>query len=240
MADRPSNLTISTGPICDTVNDDLNSTYAITNSNVAHSQLLTIQLLHSFNTTERFNALCNKLNLDLIDDFPAIGNVVKEAVCQRSSYKQMAPQPFHNPLPINTAAIRAAKNTESILFGTLLASGINSSDALVIACAEAVKYVPTLNKQQLNGTAVVNTLCENTEPLSTQQAKALVQMWNTRYYITQLETISNVKGWLPWLCDNVDVDMMYAVGLNGDFVQQQVCTDAQYINPEDTAQSAEI
>ena len=197
---------------------------------MAQSNLFIIHLLNSFNSTARFDTVCDNLRLDLLDYFPVIGNVVKEAVCKRSSYKQMSPQPFDSPPPVNTAAVANAKNTESTMFAFFLAAGLKTSSDLIAACTQASSYTQSLNKEQLNGTQVVRALCSVTDPITVVKAKYILRTWMTAYYITVLENASNVDGWLQWLCKNVDVAMMDAVGLTGVTVQQQFCTDDQFLN----------
>lgn len=55
-------------------------------------------------------------------------------------------------------------------------------------------------------------------------------LMKVRYYVTVLENISDVGGWKKWLCDNMDVAKMDAVGLDGVGAQHQICSDVGPIN----------
>lgn len=92
----------------------------------------------------------------------------------------MAPQPFGSPPNPNEAALTAATNTESTLFGLLLASGFDSWFDLKSACAYAPQYMENLEDEHLNGTAVVDTLCSIDTPISADTAKGMLKSWMTR------------------------------------------------------------
>jgi hypothetical protein len=213
------------GPLCNLSHAVPNTTYATTNSIWYNSKIFTTQLLNSFNGTDRFDTLCNRLEIDLLEYFPVIGESVKEAVCQASTL-QLAPEPEANPIPGNPAAVKAAKNTASIIYAILVAAGATTDTELNLNCAHAPDYISSLNKIHLNGTMVESTMCEIKKPIAAAEVRSMLRTWMTRYYITIVENISEGNTWLSWLCDNVDIEKMNAVGLSGKAVQYRVCNDA--------------
>jgi hypothetical protein len=167
-------------------------------------------------------AVCKYLRLALIDFFPLISEQVKDGVCTAAGTIR-APQGFGNPFVPNKPAIQAARNTQSVLFAIINAAAHNSKLELALSCTNMKGYVETLNSEHLNGTLIASTLCKFTKVIPVPVAKEMIRSWMTRYYITVLQNVSNSSKWEQWLCDNVDTEMMDAVGLNGDGVMQQVC-----------------
>lgn len=98
---------------------------------------------------------------------------------------------------------------------------------LNVMCAHAPEHIPNLNAEKLNGTLVESILCSYKTPLDVNQVRSRVLSWTSRLYITVLENIGNVDGWLDWLCEHLDVEGMNGVGLIGWGSKQQVCNDAK-------------
>ena len=79
----------------------------------------------------------------------------------------------------------------------------------------------------LNGTLVEETICNVTLPLTADQSIAALKTWSSLAFTTVIENISNISGWLEWLANNLDIDAMNAVGLDGPAVLSQVSQDAE-------------
>jgi len=62
--------------------------------------------------------------------------------------------------------------------------------------------------------------------MTRDQSIANLRTWASRAFTTVIENISNVEGWLTWLSQNLDIDAMNAVGLDGAAVLTQVTKDA--------------
>lgn len=163
-----------------------------------------------------------------IDSLYLTDTSLLEAVCTKAG-QQVPPRPFgiEAGRPLSAAAGFAARNTATILYATLLAAGADSSIKLNVLCAHAPEYIDNLNLEKLNGTLMEATLCSFKEPLSVSEAQSKILSWTSRLFITVLENIGDVGGWLKWLCENLDEEGMNAVGLIGSGSKQQVCSDAK-------------
>ncbi len=219
------NLTEVQAPLCNMSHTVPNTTYATVNSIYYNSKIFTTHLLNSFNSTAGFDTLCRHLNIGLLDSFPVNGQNVKTAAC-RAGVQAIAPEPESAPAIANQTAVKAAKNTASIIYAILVASAATTGSELNLYCAHAPDYVTSLNEIELNGSLVESILCKFTAPIAGPEAKSTLVTWMSRYYITVLENASKVEGWLDWLCQNVDVEKMNAAALDGDAVKYQICADA--------------
>jgi len=94
---------------------------------------------------------------------------------------------------------------------------------VLFICCKALTFL----LQLLNGTLVEETICNVTLPLTVNQSIVALKTWSSLAFITVIENVSNVSGWLEWLANNLDVDAMNAVGLDGPAVLSQVLQDAQ-------------
>lgn len=150
---------------------------------------------------------------------------VVNAVCHAGGV-QTKPRPEGTMPWAPKNAVQAARNTASILFSLILATGAKSNAQLSTACARAPRYVPYLNKEQLNGTLVQSTLCSIQSPIATSHARESLQTWTSRYFITVIENISHVPGWLDWLCRNISPDHLNSAGLDGYGIELQICSDS--------------
>ncbi|KAK5169126.1 uncharacterized protein LTR77_006435 [Saxophila tyrrhenica] len=218
------NTTAIFAPICGLNTTTKPSEYGVVNSIYYNAKIFTTQLINMVNTTSALNTMCSSLRLDLIDFFPLIGEQVKDGVCSAAGTVR-APQGFKNNLKPNPAAVQAAKNTQSVLFAILTAVGFQTPAELSALCDFAPQFMDLLDAEQINGTLVESTLCRINQPLSVQQAKAMVKSWMTRYFVTVLENVSNAEGWKGFLCRSVDVAGLEGVGLSGEGVMAQVCRD---------------
>ena len=163
-----------------------------------------------------------------MDGFLLSDTAVIGAVCQEVG-RSLPPRPegIPGPADVDRNATTAARNTASILFATILAAGAETDSMLNIDCAHAPDHVDNLDIEMLNGTLVESTLCNITTILSIQESKGRVFEWSTRLFITIIESISNVGGYLDWLCSHLDAHRMQSVGLLGPGAVGQVCLDSQ-------------
>jgi len=215
-------------PICDQSHSNPNVTIALPWALLYTTEVFATQLLHAFaanNTNASMNYLCDNLRYLLIDGFHMLDARVINATCIAGG-TQMNPRPEGALAQINTNITAAYVNAASILYGLMFASSARTNSQLNILCAHAPDYVSSLDAMMLNGTLVQSTICEVTEPMSTDAGVSAIKTWSSRIFTTVVENVSNVSGWLTWLCDNLDEDAMESVGLDGQAVHKQVCSDA--------------
>lgn len=184
------------------------------------------QLLSAFNNTQAFAYVCKNIGFNMVASFPINDLDVVPAVCQAGGV-QTKPRPEANLPQAPENAVSASRNTASILFAVIWATGATSETQLTSLCLSAPKYVADLNKQQLNGTLIQSTLCSIKSPISIGRARNLVKTWMSRYFTTVVENISHSKGWSEWLCNNLDSDRLYSAGLYGYGIQEQICSDSK-------------
>ena len=213
-------------PLCNSSAPDPKPIDAVAHIDSYTTSVFISQLLSSFNNTDAFAYVCNHIGFNMVSSFAINDLTVVQAVCDASGL-QTRPRPEKSLPWAPAAAVRAARNTASILFTIIWAAGATSGSQLNAACARAPDYVSYLNREHLNGTLVESTLCSIKLPIAPSHARDSLKTWMSRYFNTVLENISHGEGWLKWLCNNIDPDMLELAGLFGAGVQSQVCTDSK-------------
>ncbi|TKA78871.1 hypothetical protein B0A55_03803 [Friedmanniomyces simplex] len=216
-------------PVCNQSHGNPNATLALPWELYYSTEIFVTQMLNAFapNNTAAFTYLCENLRFLSLDGFHLSDSRVINASCTKAGTLQ-PPRPFTAApgVELNTNATVAYRNTISTLYGLMYASSALSNTELNIYCAHEPNYVRSLNTLLLNGTLVEETICNITQPLSVDSSIAALRTWSSKAFITVIENISNVSGWLAWLSNNLDVDAMNSVGLDGATVLAQVTQDA--------------
>ncbi|KAK1810175.1 hypothetical protein LTR12_015444 [Friedmanniomyces endolithicus] len=196
-------------PVCNQSHSSPNATLALPWELYYSTEVFVTQMLNAFapNNTAAFTYLCIAPRL---------------APCNRRRPFTAAPG-----VELNTNATVAYRNIISTLYGLLYASSALDDTGLSIYCAHEPEYIDGLNALLLNGTLVEETICNVTLPLTVDQSIAALKTWSSLAFITVIENVSNVSGWLEWRANNLDVGAMNAVGLDGPAVLSQVLQDAQ-------------
>ena len=185
-----------------------------------------MQLTSSFDTVQGPAYICNHIGFNMVSSFALNDLDVVDAVCKAGGV-QTKPRPEATMPWASASAVQAARNTVSILFANILATGAATKSQLSALCSKAPDYVSHLNKEQLNGTLIQSTICGMDSPISVSDARNSIKTWTSRYFTTVVENISHDKGWLEWLCGNIDPDLLTFYGLYGSGVQSQICSDSQ-------------
>ncbi|KAK3708972.1 hypothetical protein LTR37_011136 [Vermiconidia calcicola] len=219
----PSSIIV---PICGT--PEPNATAARINSVRYTTGMFMTHLLSSFTGTDNFNYICTSLNFDLVDQFAIDSQALSKAVCQRAG-APLQPIPATTPPDSKTSpqAVKAAQNRLSVLYANILAAGAYTVEDLSDLCEAAPEHEEGFNAQFLNGMLVRRWLCDFTKPITVPDAKTAVVAWTSRYFVAVVESISTVNNWLEWLCKNVDFENMATVGLDPNYVTDQICADAR-------------
>lgn len=216
-------------PICNQSGSNPNASYALPWVLHYSTEVFTTQLLHAFapsKTDDAMDYLCDNLRYLLLDQFYMQETRIINATCNAAGTK-MNPRPEQASAAINSTITDAYFDAFSTLYGLLFASSAVSDSMLNVYCAHSASHTSALNKMLLNGARVASTICGVKEPMSTDDGFSAIKTWSTKIFLTIIENASNVSGWLPWLCDNLDADALGAVGLNGQAVHTQVCSDAK-------------
>ena len=50
-----------------------------------------------------------------------------------------------------------------------------------------------------------------------------MRTWTTKVFLQVLEHASDDRGWMGWLCGNLDAGAMNVTGLDGDAAKREVC-----------------
>ena len=215
---------IEVEPICTSSdsNPDPNPQDSITNIIYYTSQIFLTQILGSFDH-DALQYMCGQVDFFLLNKFMLNSTGIVGAICH-SVGKPLPPQPFSpgHRSPEREAAAHAVTNSASILYALMLATGLTTDTELNVLCAHAPEYVANLHAELMNGTAFQDTACSVNDPISVEEAVNELFTWTTRIFITMIENISNVDGWLDWLCSHVDTGKLNAVNLNGEVVKQQI------------------
>lgn len=214
------------GPLCNSSAPDSKPVDTVSYIDGYTTSVFISQLLSSFNNTDAFAYVCNHIGFNMVSSFAINDLTVVQAVCAAAGLQtKLRPE---KSLPwASDGAVRAARNTASILFTIIWAAGATSDSQLNAACARAPDYVSYLDMEQLNGTLVQSTLCSIKTPIAASHARDALKTWMSRYFTTVLENIIHGEGWLEWLCKNIDPDMLDLAGLFGAGIQSQVCADSK-------------
>lgn len=192
-----------------------------------NTEIFATQLLGSFNNTEALEYVCNNLGFQQVDDFMLIEQPLIASVCHTAGMQSPpeAEGPAHPPR-VNHNAIFAANASASTTFGLLLAFGATSELEVRQYCSDARYQAGNYNDELLDGKAISGAICSLEKPIPVDEGLNVLVTWTTRTFITIVENISDGEGWLKWLCENVDVQKMNGVGLDGEAVFQQICSDS--------------
>lgn len=185
-----------------------------------------MQLLGSFDEKAR-NYMCDQVDFFLLDNFLLNDTAIEGRMCH-SVGDRLPPRPFgpaHEGSGRQDAAM-AAKNSATVLYAFLLASGATTDTELNVLCAHAPEHTANLDAELMNGTVFQETICSIKDPIPVDVAVNGVFTWTTRIFITMTENISNANGWLTWLCDNVDTDLLNNMNLDGEAVSSTICHDS--------------
>lgn len=215
-------------PLCNASHSNPNATTALPHIVSYGTELFTTYILSAFasNDTASYAYLCKNLRNLLLDGFHLNDIRVISATCQAAGLQ--TPPQLEDPIStINADATQAYANTASILYALMFASGPDAQIQLNVYCAHAPEYIINLNEELLNGTLVGATICDITQPIDISQGANYIRTWISRMFITAIENVSNVDGWLSWLCNNMSVDSMNGAGLDGQVVITEVCDDAR-------------
>lgn len=216
-------------PICNASHSSPNTTIALPWTILYNTQVFVTQLTNAFaadNANASLTYLCGNLRFILLDGFHMQDGLALNATCAAATL-QAPPRPAQPAAAVNSNITSAYVNTASILYGLIFASSALSDSQLNRYCAHAPEYKASLDALMLNGTLVQSTICDVKEPMTTDEGIAAIRTWSSRIFTTVVENVSNVDGWLAWLCDNLDADAMETVGLDGQAVHTQVCSDAK-------------
>ncbi|KAK1087713.1 hypothetical protein LTR33_000911 [Friedmanniomyces endolithicus] len=220
-------------PVCSQSHSSPNATLALPWELYYSTEVFVTQMLNAFapNNTAAFTYLCSNLRFLALDGFHLSDARVVNASCTKAGTLQ-PPRPFTAApgVELNTNATVAYRNIISTLYGLLYASSALDDTGLNIYCAHEPEYIDGLNALLLNATLVEETICNVTLPLTVDQSISALKTWSSLAFITVIENVSNVSGWLDWLANNLDVDAMNAVGLDGPAVLSQVAQDAEGVS----------
>lgn len=194
----------------------------------ANSKAFSVALMNSFpeNDKPTWAHLCDVLRYRQLDQFMLDADSIVASTCNASSTPQ-SPRPFSGSDTENNTALAAYNNAHSVLYAWEYASQATDVDQLNQYCARAPAYHGNWKALQLNPSLVQDTLCSFQQPICADEGKAAIMEWTSKAFIIAMENISNVPGWLGFLCNQLDVNEMNAVGLDGSLVKQSVCQDAQ-------------
>lgn len=214
-------------PICNSSQSNPNTSVALPWTISYNSDVFTTQLLNSFGNTTNASLtyLCSNLDYTLLDGVHLDETRVITAVCAGAGL-QAPPRPEQPPAQINGSVTDAYVNSVSTLYALLFASSGRSNSQLNIYCAHASEYITSLNALQLNGKLVESTICNITQPLSVDAVVSAIGTWSSNIFTTILANAGTGREYLPFVCENVDVDAMNSVGLDGSAVHSHLCIDA--------------
>ncbi|KAI6900987.1 hypothetical protein KC316_g10453 [Hortaea werneckii] len=169
--------------------------------------------------------LCDNLRYRLLDGFGIEGATAISATCNAAA-QERNPRPEAALAMIDKGATDAYQDALSRLYGFLFASSACTVSELGDYCAQASHQVASWDKMMLNGTLVEEVLCDVKTPMSPEGAKTHFREWMSKAFSAIVGNASNVDGWHYWLCEHLEADSMEAVGLDGEAISAQVCSDA--------------
>lgn len=166
--------------------------------------------------------LCNNLDHALIAAFNISDNTIIDTVCTAAGSAPL-PAPVEGPSP-NDNAINAFITAASELYAIQYASSATSDSSLTQYCAHFQNAKSLIDDLDLNGETVHNWICGLDEPPCYEEAKEVIMEWNSKMFAILIENASNAQGYQKWLCQNLKMDLMDGLGLNGTLVSQSVCS----------------
>lgn len=145
-----------------------------------------------------------------------------EAVCAAGG-QNLRPELEGGQITGNTSLTTDFHTAVSELFAWELAAvGATAADQAQL-CAAAEMAVDGLSALNLYGTLVEKYVCYNPKPLTAAEAIANVIQTSTEAFVAEIKGVSEVDGWVSWLCGHLGLREMGLEGLDGTLVMDSVC-----------------
>ncbi|KAI7537520.1 hypothetical protein KC331_g10879 [Hortaea werneckii] len=215
-------------PVCNQSHSGPNATLALPWIVYYNTRVFSTQITSAFapqNKSADMEYLCDNLRYRLLDGFGIEGATAINATCNAAA-QERNPRPEAALATIDKDATDAYQDALSRLYGFLFASSACTVSELGDYCAQASHKVASWDKMMLNGTLVEEVICDVKTPMSPEGAETHFREGMSKAFSTIVGNASNVDGWRAWLCEHLDADSMEAVGLDGEAISAQVCSDA--------------
>lgn len=210
-------------PVCTGQAPDAKS--ALPEVAAANTKAFTALITNSFDKSNlsTYNYLCKNIRFVQLNGFLLDAPTIVNATC-RIAGTQRSPQAF---VPLDGAkvvpsAVASYNSAQSKIFATLSAASAATPAELQQLCTK-MGTAPGYGALQLSTNCVKDTICGVTKPLTADQGRQALQEWTTRAFLAVVQNMSNAPGYGDWLCQNLDVDAMCAVGLDGHLAKNTVC-----------------
>lgn len=198
----------------------------------ANSVIMKTYLTSSFENSDAttFGYLCDSLSSDQVSGFFLDDVSIINATCTLGG-GQIRPKAF-TPLDgavVNRTAVQEFEEAQSKIFANLYAASASSDSDLESLCtASSSEPAQTAYATlQLHAACVSGTVCSIKEPISVEQAEQALKSWTTKSFLAFILNISGTSGYKRFLCDELSVDKMDALGLDGQAAKEGVCKAAE-------------
>lgn len=218
-----------TAPICETDASQSNGTAVIPYITAANTNIFLTQLLNSFaSSIPTLLYLCEHLQPVLLDNVLVSGTLIRSKICVCAGYDAPGLPTPDGPSPVPSAGVQSAYlDTASTLFAYEYALSATSDPALAEMCEQTSYMSRNLAYEGLNTQLIETLICNLTTPLSTEDGMDLIQRYSTGLFLQSISTMASSDDWEEWLCENLDVEAMDGIALDGASVQNTVCGGAE-------------
>nr|OQO15757.1 hypothetical protein B0A51_14852 [Rachicladosporium sp. CCFEE 5018] len=213
-------------PSCDLGSARLPESQVIHNDAVvSNTNIFITQILNAFNQSNMIDDLtyiCKNIKGNRLTPFGINTGHFLEVICG-AGRARVPSAPNNTPCQLSQAQLSDFKTTISDIFAYELATSSATADQAANLCKSAPRYAQRLSAQGLDAGDVQKVLCSVKQPLSNNEASAAISKYSTSAFIQTVVGASDVPGWTSWLCENLDLQHLNAVALNGTVVLQQIC-----------------
>ena len=165
--------------------------------------------------------MCNNMSSELLSSATLNGTRVQTAVCDAAGL----PVPPADPAGGSPETAIQIVQDASLLYGWEAIGMTNSSSTLNYYCRNINKVGQNLSQLGLYISEVQEVYCNNANnPPPPAQGKQEIVYYTTNVFLMILLHISEDDGYFQFLCSNLSVPAMNAIGLDGGRVSSQVCS----------------
>ncbi|TKA70737.1 hypothetical protein B0A49_05451 [Cryomyces minteri] len=143
-----------------------------------------------------------------------------------SSRAGIEPPPVEPVNPSSNLIISIVNDASYLFAREAISAAATTVAQLIHACNSFTRFVSGLSAVGLNAAIIKQVVCANEHVVTAAQGQAEIGIWSMDIFVTEIISAGIAAEYLAYMCANLHVPSMDAVGLNGTAVSIAVCNAA--------------